>query len=253
MKKYVILLLLVVGLCSAHAATTAPDGESLNYRVMYKWGLVNKQAGTVNIRVKHNGKESFTSILTAKSERWADKFYKVRDTLVGKISLATCEPTLYEKISHEGGEFKHDKITYTRTGNKTKGHCLRLRRKKADKPLTSNEITLESAGLTLDMLSSFFYMRSIDFSKKPKGATESMTVFSGKRKETLTITYKGIEVVKIDDKRYQTFHITFRFTGEGGKKTSDDMSAWITTTANRIPVKLEGSLPVGKVQCFLIP
>ena len=28
------------------------------------------------------------------------------------------------------------------------------------------------------------------------------------------------------------------------------MDAWISTDAQRIPLKLEGTLPVGKVQCF---
>ncbi len=36
---------------------------------------------------------------------------------------------------------------------------------------------------------------------------------------------------------------------DGGKKTSDDMDAWISADARRIPVRLEGKLPVGKVHC----
>ena len=28
------------------------------------------------------------------------------------------------------------------------------------------------------------------------------------------------------------------------------MEAWISTAPDRIPLKLEGKLPVGKVQCF---
>ena len=28
------------------------------------------------------------------------------------------------------------------------------------------------------------------------------------------------------------------------------MDAWISTEPNRIPLRLEGKLPVGKVQCF---
>ena len=32
-----------------------------------------------------------------------------------------------------------------------------------------------------------------------------------------------------------------------GKKSSDDMSAWISTDSRRIPLRIEGKLPVGKI------
>ncbi len=37
-----------------------------------------------------------------------------------------------------------------------------------------------------------------------------------------------------------------------GAKTSDDMEAWIAAGSSRIPLKLEGKLPVGKVHCIYV-
>ena len=82
------------------------------------------------------------------------------------------------------------------------------------------------------------------------GDKKELTVFSGKRKEKLTITYHGLENVNIDKTEYPAYKISFSFTAEGGKKSSDDMEAWISTASGHIPLKLEGKLPVGKVQCF---
>lgn len=251
MKKLLLTLFLLISLV-AGAKNPAPHGESLNYRVMYKWGLVNKKAGTVNMKVRYGSNDTFTALLTARTEKWADNFYMVRDTLLGNMSLSTCEPTLYEKITHEGGEFKHDKITYKRSGGVTSGHCVRRKQKKAGKPITTAELDLEATGLTLDMLSAFYYMRSIKYESMATGKSVKLTVFSGKRKETLTITYHGSTTVEIDKKKHPAYYITFKFTGDGGKKTSDDMHAWISTGADRVPLKLEGNLPVGKVQCYLM-
>lgn len=251
MKKIILTLFLIIGIV-AGAKNPAPNGESLNYRVMYKWGLINKKAGTVNLKVRYGSNDSFSALLTARSEKWADKVYMVRDTLIGNMSLSTCEPTLYEKITHEGGEYKHDMITYKRSGGKTTGHCVRNQQKKPGKPMTTRELTLESNDLTLDMLSAFYYMRSIKYEQMSPGKSLKLTVFSGKRKETLTITYHGKANINVDNKAYSTFHITFKFTGDGGKKTSDDMDAWISTDTARVPIKLEGNLPVGKVQCYLM-
>lgn len=154
----------------------------------------------------------------ARSEKWADAFYSVRDTLLGRMNIATMEPSYYEKITHEGGEYKRDLINYTRKGNHVSATCKRWKQKSKKKPLTESEIKLEAEGLTLDMLSSFYYMRSLDYAAMKPGDKKGLTVFSGKRKERLTITYHGRENVKIDKEEYPAYKISFSFTGEGGKR-----------------------------------
>lgn len=249
MKKILLILFFVTGLAlSGNARVTG--GESVNYRVMYKWGLVNKQAGRVNLSTRRADAATIEAKLVARSEKWADAFYSVRDTLLGRMNVSTMEPSYYEKITHEGGEYKRDLINYTRKGDNVSATCTRWKQKSKKKPLSKSEIELEAQGLTLDMLSSFYYMRSLDYPAMKPGDKKEMTVFSGKRKEKLTITYHGMENVEIDKTDYPAYKISFSFTGEGGKKTSDDMEAWISTAPDRIPLKLEGKLPVGKVQCF---
>ena len=68
------------------------------------------------------------------------------------------------------------------------------------------------------MLSSFYYMRSLDYAGMKPGDKKELTVFSGKRKEKLTITYHGLENVNIDKTEYPAYKISFSFTAEGGKK-----------------------------------
>ena len=70
-------------------------------------------------------------------------------------------------------------------------------------------------------------------------------------KYSLTITYKGKENIKMrDGTKQDAYHIKFRFTQEGGKKSSDNLDAWMSTDAQRIPLLLVGKLPVGEVKCY---
>lgn len=235
-------------------AQTPQDGETVRYRVMYKWGIVNKQAGHVTITTRPTAANTrFESTLVAHSEPWADRFYMVRDTLLGVIDAVTYEPQSYRKITREGGKYKLDHIAYTRSGNTTSALCSRTRQNKDSGALETSRISLQANGLTLDMLSAFYYMRSLDFPRMNPGDKKVLTVFSGKRKETLTITYHGRTTVDVDKNHFPAYHITFRFTGDNGKTTSDNLDAWIATDESRVPLKLEGKLPVGKVQCFYIP
>jgi hypothetical protein len=100
------------------------------------------------------------------------------------------------------------------------------------------------------MLSAYYYMRQLPFESWDKGYVLTVNIFSGKRKELLTIRYVGTETITTDKKSYTCYHVKFLFTSDGRKKTSDDMDAWISTDSNRVPIKLEGKLPVGKVQCY---
>ena len=177
------------------------------------------------------------------------KFYRVRDTLNCRINKEGFESVFYEKISHEGNEDKHDVVRYRRQDATVFGDCSRLVKK--DGKITKDEKrTLAATGTTVDMLTAFYYMRSLTFDKWQPGHVVTINIFSGKRKELLTIKYLGTETVKYDGKSYPCYHISFIFTSDGRKKTSDDMDAWISTSHDRIPVKLEGKLPVGKVRCF---
>ena len=130
------------------------------------------------------------------------------------------------------------------------GYCTRISRKDGKKNGTKKEHVISATGSTVDMLSVYYYMRSLDFPNMKKDDVIKLNIFSGKRKEILTITFHGTESITYDKKTHNCYHISFTFTSDGSKKTSDDMDAWISTDSRRIPLKLEGSLPVGKVQCF---
>ncbi|MDE6692477.1 MAG: DUF3108 domain-containing protein [Muribaculaceae bacterium] len=247
MKRNIYILMLVLLPLSVVAATFAD--ETLRYRVEYKWGLVEKTAGYVSIQL--TGKpDRYHSRLTAATAKWADKFYKVRDTLSCEVMKSGYRPVFYEKNSHEGGDDKHDYVKYSYRGNTVTGDCTR--RKWTNGKLERDEKrVLEAEGVTVDMLSAFYYMRSLPYTTWKVGQKHVVNIFSGKRKELLTIIYRGVEKVTYDHRTYDCYHISFTFTSDGKKKTSDDMEAWIDTSGSHIPVRLEGKLPIGKVRCFL--
>ena len=146
--------------------------------------------------------------------------------------------------------YDHDIVKYSRTGNKVYGYCTRVERDIRDNSGFKKEHIISGSGATVDMLSVFYYMRSLNYAKMKKGEEMKLNIFSGKYKELLTIKYLGTVTLEHEGKKHTCYHITFTFTQKGNKKTSDDMWAWISTDAQRIPIKLEGTLAIGKVQCF---
>ncbi|MCM1436499.1 MAG: DUF3108 domain-containing protein [Prevotella sp.] len=224
--------------------------ERLNYVVTYKWGVVHKDAGEAQLTLTNSG-ANYKIVLTGKTKPWADKVFMVRDTLTSVVNKSGLRPVKYVKVAHEGDKYAKDVINYSRSGNITLGKCTRYREKKGKRSTSGNN--LSASGPTFDMLSVFYYLRTLDYNNMKPGKTEKCTVFSGSKSETLTIKNIGIETVTLrNKKKIKAYHIKFRFTTEGRKKSSDDIDAWLSADGRHVPVLLQGSLPVGKVKCYLL-
>lgn len=254
MRRFKVLILgMVIGFAASFGLRAAGFAdESLNYVISYKWGLIHKDAGEATLRLKNSGNE-YMITLTGKTKPWADKFYQVRDTLIGKVEKNGFLPKSYSKIAHEDGKFSRDDIVFSYSGNQVSAQAHRLRvNKKGER--SESEKTLTSTGPTFDMLSVFYYLRNINYETLTAGKPITATIFSGSKVETLTIRYVGKEKLKLRNKsEREAYHIKFRFTQEGKKKSSDDLDAWISTDKNHIPLQIVGSLPVGQVKCYYIP
>lgn len=247
--KRISITLTLVALAVAAAFGRGFTDESLPYRINYKWGLINKQAGRATLTLKAHD-DHYATLLTAASEPWADRIYMVRDTLRGLIDREGFRSTYYEKIAHEGGEDKHDVVRFVYNDDGTVTGLCERRVAKKGKVVKDERRRLDAEGVTVDMLSAYYYMRSLPYENWRPGHTLTVNIFSGKRKELLAIKYHGLETVSVKKRNYRCYHITFIFTSDGAKKTSDDMDAWISADDRRIPIKLEGKLPVGKVHCL---
>ena len=251
MKKILSIILLAVFLFALDGK--AQGKETLNYVISYKWGLIHKDAGDATfIRTpKGNG---FELKVVGKTKPWADKIFHVRDTLISMVGKNNYLPTKYTRIAHEKGKYSRDEINFSRSGNVTKGTGKKIREKKAGAGITTKEINIQGTGQVYDILSVVYFIRNLDFANMKEKVPVTATIFSGDQVEKLTIYCKGKEKIKLKDKKErESWHIVFKFTTGGGKKSSDDINCWISDDSSHIPLLITGSLPVGQVRCTYVP
>lgn len=253
MKKAILaVVIFLLQIVAMSADASAFTDETLHYVVSYKWGLIHKDAGEATLKLRNQG-SNYRITLTGKTKPWADSFYQVRDTLLGTVRKDGLLPLSYTKIAHEKGKYGRDDISYEYSGRTVGGNVKRVRRGKDGNVSTSTR-KLTGSGKVFDMLSVFYFLRSIDYSRLQSGQVVKATVFSGSKAETLTIRSVGKENVKLRDKsKREAYHIKFKFTTAGKKKSSDDIDTWISTDPAHIPLLVVGSLPVGQVKCYYIP
>jgi hypothetical protein len=245
-RFYTLIILFVF----AVASMSAFSNETLHYVISYKWGLVHKDTGDATLTLKNNG-DYANIMLTARTKSWADKVFTVRDTLMSKVKTVGFKPVSYTKISHEGSTNAKDVITYTHSSNKVSATCNRYKEKKGK--VTKSTKNMSATGEVYDMLSIFYYLRTVDYGALSSGETLSTTLFSGSKVEIVKIKNLGIETITLRDKsKRETYHIRFSFTTEGKKKSGADMDTWITTDQSHIPVMLTADLSIGKVKCYYV-
>lgn len=243
----VLLLIALAGVRPSAIRAEVPefDNETLSYRVTYKWGLIQKVAGDASLTLT-KGPSGYLAKLTARTRPWADPIFSVRDTLIGRMMLGDMLPTLYDKTTHEGGKYGHDVIRYSYHNDIATAVCTRYRLDKKGKE-SSSELTLSAPVPAVDMVSVYYFVRRLPFDTMTPGQVSHATIFSGKRKEHLDLTYHGIENVKLDGHTYECYNVTFTFSVDRINNSSAPMKAWIRTDGTRIPVKLVGELTIGKI------
>lgn len=246
MKRSITFIMFVAWCLTALCGIPEYTNENLSYRVTYKWGFIQKQAGSANFVLKKNS-NNYSAILTARTQPWADHIFQVRDTLSGNMRLGDMAPTLYVKSTHEGGEYRHDVIKYTYSGDMMTADCERLKiDKKGVETISDTTLTAKQPGT--DMLSVYYLVRRLPFDNMKIGTVAHANIFSGKKIEQLAVKYLGIETINLNNRKYRCYKINFTFSSERMKDSSAPMWAWISTEGQRIPVKLIGELPIGQIQ-----
>lgn len=251
MKK---IFLLIISVFTIYFSSLAFEfkNEELHYVITYKWGLIHKDSGDATLTLKNNG-DFYDIKLTGKTRPWADKLFQVRDTLIGKIAKKGFKPQSYTKIAHEKDKYSKDVIKYSYSGNKVTGNITRLKRNKKGETETSSKV-LTATGDVFDMLSIYYHLRNIDYSKMNSGSVYKAMMFSGSKVEELTIKLVGKEKIKLRNKtEEEAYHIKFKFTTQGKKKSSDDIDTWISTDSRHIPLQIVGNLSIGQIRCYYIP
>lgn len=241
-----VVLLAVLACCGISDAATFHN-ERLSYHIIYHWGIIWKHAGSATLTLAENGK-NYDAQLAARTVSWADRIFKVRDTLSCSIRKEGLRPLRYVKSAHEGKGIVYDTVSYNYGGNAVVADCVHHRAGREPQ-----HVELRSEGISYDMLSVFYYIRTLDFKEMKPGDVSCITVFSGRRKETLRIEYAGIEQVELrDGSKREAYHVKFSFTQDGRTKSSDDLDTWISTSGSRIPLMLCGKLPIGEVRCYYV-
>jgi hypothetical protein len=239
MKQLIFIFSLLIAGSSVFAQTIESSkepvykiGEELKYRMRY--GFITAAEATLQIQdtdVEFNDKPVFHLIAQGKTSGTFDIFYKVRNRYDSYIDQKTLLPALYTENIREANYKRNDKVRFYQD----------------EQRIVGNKGTFKGVKQTFDLVSSYYFARSLNFTKISVGEKIKISYFLDDGVSELEIQYLGKEKLKT---ALGTINcLKFSPIVQPGRIFRKDSKfyLWITDDANRIPVKAQAEILVGSV------
>jgi hypothetical protein len=244
MTKFRILFALIVCSVSVYGQESFrkinnqafKTGEILEYRLHY--GFVDAGIGRLEVKENFstiNNRKCYHVVGIGETRGAFDWFFKVRDRFESYIDAEALMPWVFIRKVEEGSYTKSQNVTFNHFKNSA----------------TSEKVTIPVPDYVQDLVSAFFYARTLDFSNAKPGALFPISAYLDDEVFEMTIKYIGKE--KIETKLGTFNCIKFRPLLLEGRvfKEEEDMTVWVTDDKNRIVVRAEANILVGSIKMDL--
>jgi hypothetical protein len=184
-----------------------------------------------------NGEPVLYSKVVARSTGITDKLYKVRDVYECYFYEDSALPAKSVRDISEGNYKKYNSIVYNH-----------------DKNLLRSELSgiHKVPDNIRDMVSTFFYIRKIDYSKLKYGDIIKINTFFDDEVFPFDMRYRGKDKIRTKIGEFECIKLV-PFVEPGRIfKTEDDMTIWISDDPNLVPVRVKFDLLVGSLKIDLI-
>lgn len=217
-------------------------GEKLKYRVYYHSLLTGKVTAGIatmeigNKPVKVAGRDTYYIEAIGKSKGVFNWFYKVEDLFSTNVDKDSLVPLSFKRRTREGGYVVDDDVAFD--------HDSLI--------ASSRQKSIKIPKYTQDIISAFYYARTLDFSHLKDGQTFPVVFYLDDSVYTSIIKYIGKEEIKIDEGKFRT--LKFKPMVVVGEAFDDPypMTLWISDDKNKIPLLIESEVIIGSVKMELL-
>lgn len=211
-------------------------GEVLSFRMHY--GIIDAGIATLTVTDEQKefaGRKTYHVVGFGTSKGTFDFFFKVRDRYETYIDEKSIVPWIFIRRVSEGGYTINQDYIFNHYSQK----------------VSDGEGLYDIQPNMQDMLSAFYYARTMDLTNAKPGDIFTLNCFMDKEIYPLKIKFIGREEVTI---KLGTFRcLKFRPIVQKGRvfKHEEDLNVWLTDDGNHIPIKGQADVLVGSIKLEL--
>lgn len=212
-------------------------GEVLKFRIHY--GIMD--AGEATLEVKSDftnlgGRDCYHFIGTGKSVGAFDWFFKVRDRYESIVDKDAIIPWLFIRRVNEGGYLINQNVSFNHFVDSAK----------------SEKATISIPENTQDLVSSFYYARTIDFTNAKEGDIFEITGYLDDKVIPLNLKFLGREIIECKVGKFRCMKMRPMLQQGRVFKDQEDMTIWISDDQNKIPIRVQTDILVGSIKMDLV-
>lgn len=187
-----------------------------------------------------NDRPTWKIDINAKTSGMFDLFSPVRDNWGTYYDTTSLIPQRFYRYIREG-RFRKNEILYfnhdTDSVTVTKLH----------KETRKLEKTIEHAipHKVQDMVTGYYYLRSIDFSKLKVGEIITITTFFDDKEQPFRVKFTGKEVIKTKFGRIRAIVLVPIIEKDSLFEEDNTLKVWLSDDLNKIPLKFQAKIYVG--------
>ena len=238
MKKIFSLFIILFFLNSnAQKLDNIQPGEVLSYRIHY--GILNAGTATLTtLKTTYQGQPHFYVKGYGKTTGAVRAFFKVEDNYESFINYNTGLPSFYVRNVEEGGYTQHFETAFNHDNN-----TLIL----TDKEKNTTR-SLKSVSGIQDMLSAFYYLRSLDDSELKVGSVKKLNVWIDDEMFPFQVKVVAIERIKTKFGYISSLKIVPQVMSGRVFKDKEGVTLWVSNDKNHVPLAIKAELVVGSLK-----
>ena len=250
MRRWILILCICLAAPFSFAQESAPfqEGEDVCLTIMYKWGAINTEVGTAQLRVFTDtckGEEAYNLDCRAWTAPFFDRFYKIREELHSWVRASDLRPLRFTRSTFEGGYTASNDFNYD-----WEDGVIRADVTFGDNGPQYLEIPIVDGDL--DLISLLYYFRCLPAESYEAGATTKVRFAIDDNVFDVYVHSNGMENIKVRKKgRLNAWHLSCSVVKGALFEGDENLHLWMSADENRIPVAAKVPLKVGAVQAWL--
>ena len=243
-----ITLLVFFSWSSTWAQTPASNlpftyGEELLFDVSYGWiDLAEARLQVSKNPIVENSQAHFKIDAYGQTKGAASLFGRVNDNWGTHVNTQSLLPRLSYRYIEEGRYRRNEKIYFDQVQKKATQELYDRENKQL------KEVKVFSLPSPVqDLVSGFYFLRTLDFDVLRKGQEILITGFFDKEIYNLKLIFEGIETLETSLGAKETYLFSPQIPKNGLFRGEYPVKVWITKDAHKIPVKIKANLFIGSL------
>ena len=254
--KLITFLLGISAFChiqaQSYVATHAIDdrpfviGEELAFKISYGWFTIGKAKAAIPSDTIYGQAPSYHVQVEGRTAGLVGMFSNTVDTFDAIIDQETLKPYVASQNFLENSERQIQTNTFSFEDHEVTVEKMADNQQLKYKP---KKYLLEDNAF--DILSSYLYLRNIDFGSLNVTDSVMIKVFFGKKHWNFGIEYGGIETINTLLGKIKTHKFYILFPVSSTFPEAKSVMVWTTMDENQLPLKVKAKLRFGHVTCEL--